>query len=289
MTNYTKWLKQNALAFVLTSAFSSYVLADGVEVAIESSNLSESPVIETALTKQNASKDLVVKESFVAIHTQNAINIDGKADEHIWSQAAWYPMPHDMIGNTPTADDFSGRFKLVWDKDQLYLLAEIIDDVLFDQYPNPLHLYWDDDCLEIFIDEDKSGGNHQFNFNAFAYHIALDNQAVDIGEKTAENPAPFILLNDHIESRWQRDNNDHTKLIWEVAINVFDDRFKVGQNIRPVELSLNKKMGFMLAYCDNDGSNQREHFMGSTNVQAVNGDKNLGYIDASVFSTLTLK
>ena len=34
----------------------------------------------------------------------------------------------------------------------LYLLVEITDDVLFDQHANPLHLYWDDDCIEIFID-----------------------------------------------------------------------------------------------------------------------------------------
>ena len=46
---------------------------------------------------------------------------------------------------------------------------------------------------EIFIDEDNSGGNHQFNFNAFAYHIALDNQAVDIGFEDAPN-GPFLLL-----------------------------------------------------------------------------------------------
>ena len=242
----------------------------------------------------NAEADLEkaasVKESFVAVHTDSAVFIDGKAKESIWSEATWYPMPHDMIGNTPTADDFSGRFKLAWDKGQLYLLAEIVDDVLFDQYPNPLNLYWDDDCLEVFIDEDKSGGNHQFNFNAFAYHVALDNQAVDIGEQTETNKAPFILLNDHVESRWARDAQDHTKITWELAIKVFDDSFKVeNANNKPVALNANKEMGFMLAYCDNDGSKQREHFMGSTNVQAVNGDKNLGYIDASVFSTLTLK
>lgn len=260
MTKYTKSLKKHVLACMFASAF-----------------------ISTAVANDE-------RESFVALNTSNPITIDGKADETVWAQATWYPMDHDMIGNVPTPDDFSGRFKLAWDQGQLYLLAEIVDDVLFDQYPNPLNLYWDDDCLEIFIDEDKSGGNHQFNFNAFAYHIALDNQAVDIGEQTATNTEPFILLNDHIESRWTRDANDHTKITWEVAIKIFDDSFKVDDiSAKPVSLQANKEMGFMLAYCDNDGSKQREHFMGSTTIQAVNGDKNLGYIDASVFSTLILK
>ena len=47
-------------------------------------------------------------------------------------------------------------------------------------------------------------------------------------------------------------------------------------------------MGFMLAYCDNDGSPEREHFVGSHEITPVNGDKNLGFIDASVFGKITL-
>jgi hypothetical protein len=45
----------------------------------------------------------------------------------------------------------------------------------------------------------------------------------------------------------------------------------------------------MLAYCDNDGSKEREHFISSNDIEAVNGNKNLGYITADVFQTLTLK
>jgi hypothetical protein len=47
-------------------------------------------------------------------------------------------------------------------------------------------------------------------------------------------------------------------------------------------------MGFMLAYCDNDNSPEREHFMGSHEVEAINGDKNRGYIDADVFGEIRL-
>jgi len=47
-------------------------------------------------------------------------------------------------------------------------------------------------------------------------------------------------------------------------------------------------MSFMLAYCDNDGSDEREHFIGSHDIEPVNGDKNLCYIDASVFGSIRL-
>ena len=111
-----------------------------------------------------------------AINTKELITINGIADESSWDKAKWYPLNQHILGKLPTKDDFSGRFKLMWNDKKLFLLAEITDDILFDQHSDPKHFYWDDDCLEVFIDEDKSGGNHQFNYNAFAYHIALDNR-----------------------------------------------------------------------------------------------------------------
>jgi hypothetical protein len=78
-------------------------------------------------------------------------------------------------------------------------------------------------------------------------------------------------------------------ITWEVAIKVFDDSFdETKTSNTPVTLTANKVMGFMLAYCDNDGSQHRENFIGSHPIEPVNGDKNLGYIDASVFDRLRL-
>ena len=221
----------------------------------------------------------------------SAIIVDGKNDDESWNLATWQPLNQLILGQKPTAEDFSGQFKILWDTKKLYLLVEITDDVLFDQHADPLHLYWDDDCLEVFIDEDASGGNHQFSFNAFAYHIALDNQVVDMGPNNEDGSPNFVLLNDHINSVWRRSDQKPNKVIWEVAINVYDDTFSLEsnkQNQKPVNLALGKKLGFMLAYCDNDGSIERESFIGSIDIKAINGSKNLGYITADVFQTLRL-
>ena len=216
------------------------------------------------------------------------ITIDGKELEQSWADAEWRNMDKHIVGELPDKDDFSGRYKLLWDEQHLYLLAEITDDVLFDRYADPLLRYWDDDCLEVFIDEDASGGNHQFDYNAFAYHIALDNQAVDIGGQLEDGSPEYVLLNDHVDSQWQRQAHEPHTVLWEVAIRIFDDGFHPDKLNQPVSLTAEKKMGFMLAYCDNDGSDGREHFMGSHEIEPVNGDKNLGYIDASVFGSIRL-
>jgi hypothetical protein len=52
-------------------------------------------------------------------------------------------------------------------------------------------------------------------------------------------------------------------------------------------LNSSKKMGFALAYCDNDYSQERENFMGS--VQVKGQDKNRGWIDAGIFGLLSLQ
>ncbi|WP_334313288.1 sugar-binding protein [Psychrosphaera algicola] len=185
-----------------------------------------------AATYLTAANDAVTP-SFVAHHIDTAIVIDGELDKQ-WDKATWHNLDQPILGGMPDKSDFNGRFKLLWDKDALYLVAEFEDDVLIDKIADPLEFYWDDDTLEVFLDEDASGGEHQFNYNAFAYHVALDNQAVDIGEKDSSGKTPFLTLNDHIKSRWMRHQNG--KVIWEMAISVYDDSFKPNIGKQPVTL-----------------------------------------------------
>jgi len=204
--------------------------------------------------------------------------IDGIANEPVWNTSTWHPLDQLWLGEDYTAKDFQGRYKLTWTNDALYLLAEIKDDKLIDTNVDPLKAWWNDDCLEIFIDEDNSGGNHQFSHNAFAYHIALDGNVVDMStEKKGK------LYNSHIESK--RITNGNTS-IWEVKISLFNNNYKDDVKNSSVKLQINKNVGFALAYCDNDASKTRENFIGSIAVEGEN--KNRGWIDANIFGTLLL-
>lgn len=215
-------------------------------------------------------------------YTQSPIKIDGVTDK-AWQQAKWHAMPYLMDGVLPEQTDFKGKYRLLWDENFLYLQAVIVDDVLIDTYADPLKQYWDDDALEVFIDSDASGGDHQFNHSAFAYHIGLDNQAADIGSD--KNPH---LYNEHLISNWKRDPKSPNNIIWEVAIRLYANDYKQGSDNKPLTLTTDKVIGFMLAYCDNDGSEVREHFMGSHEIEPVNGSRNLGFINADVFGKITL-
>jgi hypothetical protein len=219
------------------------------------------------------------RSEYLAPKADHELTIDGIADEAIWQQARWQELTQRWLGPEYTADDFEGRYKVVWTSDKLYILGEFTDDILIDTHRDPLVQYWDDDCLEIFLDEDFSGGDHQFNHNAFAYHMSLDNQAIDIGtDEQARN------YSHHVESRWKQHGD---KIVWELAIDIYTDAYVDGSDKnKPITLTAGKVMGLMVAYCDNDGSELRENFIGSELV--AEGPKDRGWIDAGLFGALVL-
>jgi hypothetical protein len=205
--------------------------------------------------------------------------VDGVADERIWEKPQWQNLTHRWLGPEYTPDDFQGRYKVVWSGNKLYMLAEFVDDVLYDGHRDPLVQYWNDDALEIFVDENFSGGDHQFNHNAFAYHVALDNQSIDVG--TDRQPHNY---SSHVDSVWKQHSD---RLIWEVAIDLYPDTYRDDADDNTlVKLHAGKIIGLMVAYCDNDGSEQRENFVGSE--FAPGEDKNRGWIDAGLFGKLLL-
>ncbi len=211
-------------------------------------------------------------------HSLKTPIIDGVAEASVWENQPWHPINQRWLGDVYTASDFSGRYKLIWDADALLLLAEITDNKLRDVFKDPLKNWWDEDCLEIFVDEDNSGGNHQYNNNAFAYHVDLKGNVVDVDE--TKNG---ILYNSHVISARKTTGNT---MVWKTKVLLYDDNFSNHKKDKPVKLNVGKRIGFALAYCDNDDSEHRENFIGSIYVEGE--DKDRGWKDASIFSTLIL-
>jgi hypothetical protein len=220
----------------------------------------------------------VSQPDLIAAKTTVPITIDGIANEAIWANTPSYPIDQAWLFSLPLPSDFTGSYKLAWDQDYLYLMAEITDDMLSDDQPDPLRGWWDDDCVEIFIDENRSKGEHEYNYNAFAYHVSIYGQVVDWTSLYVGS-----LFNDHITSRIQTVG---TKTIWECRIKIYADTFVYRGLNTPVTLTAGKIMGFSVAYCDNDAGTTREGFIGSGAVPGTN--KNVGYLTADYFQQLTL-
>lgn len=214
---------------------------------------------------------------FKAHQSKSPVNIDGCSKDQVWSSADWYSMNYLWMGNPIDSTDYNGRFKLAWDSNFLYVLVEVIDDTLNPTLENGIENYWKGDYVEVFIDEDKSGGNHQFNHQAFAYHVSTEGHAID--KNTLQNT---VFFDDHVEVVRTQEGNTH---LWEMAITLFDKDFNENTTSNsPVKLVAQKNIGFSIAYGDNDGNNSRENFMGSKNTHGNNNDD--GYINSNVFGNV---
>ncbi|MCK5138149.1 MAG: DUF362 domain-containing protein, partial [Bacteroidales bacterium] len=215
--------------------------------------------------------------------------IDGLEDDDCWKTTSWLPIDQMWITwGEPLLpfDDFKGEFKVMWSSvtDKLYFLVRTRDDVFVDGYSWPQGNYPDYDILEIFIDEDHSGGDHVFDTesslaaNAFSYHIAIDEPedgsttgsfvVCDIagtswGDRTIPDYAghfPELVLS--------KEGRNH---IWEFSLNVHNDSYDHTNSAASlVELSTGKIMGLSMAYCDNDNPDEdplsRDNFIASVYV-----------------------
>lgn len=222
----------------------------------------------------------VYPDSFEAVAADN-YTIDGMSDEAYWDEAIWYDLQYVWLpyGTTVSTSDFTGRVKLAWTSNRLLVFAEINDNIFSDDHTNATDQYWEDDCLEVFVDEDKSGGDHQNNYNAFAYHVSMFYDVVDLN--LSGSP---MLYNDHIDVEIRNVGTTH---YWEMAIKLFDDSYNQSGSNTPISLEGDKEMGFSMAYCDNDETNGRENFIGLVNLSSA--DQNRAWQNADVFGTLTLK
>ncbi|WP_018342574.1 PQQ-dependent sugar dehydrogenase [Cytophaga aurantiaca] len=217
--------------------------------------------------------------NYQAVRAQTAPVIDGNSNDACWTNATWYDVSYLWLGAQPSAADFTGKFKVSWTANKLYIIAEITDDVLFDNYSNPTSNYWEDDTWEIFLDENHSGGEHENNYNAWAYHISTLGDIVDSDLGTAR------LFNSHATVSRTKSG---TKYTWEAAFDVYTDAYVYanGTSNPKAILTAGKILGFAMAYCDNDGGTTRESFIGSENVPGTN--KNIAYQNADVFGNLQL-
>jgi len=222
------------------------------------------------------------QDTLYAYRTPTPVVIDGNAADNCWSEADWHPISVVWLPTYNAAmkeGDFSGRFKLAWDSLYLYILVEIVDDSLSDDHSNPFDNYWNDDCVEIFIDENRSKGNHLQNYNAFAYHVSVYYDAIDGGTGSSIN----CKDNMHVVM----DTIAEKTYLWEFALKIYDDSFKPNNpEASRVYNYARKLMGFSLAYCDNDEKRERENFIGSTFMPSNRSNDN--YITADYMGTLLL-
>jgi hypothetical protein len=224
--------------------------------------------------------------------------IDGIADDACWADAKWQAIDQVWIpwGTPPDPSDFTGKYKVAWSSEQnlLYFIVEINDDVVSDSYVNGMSsAIYNFDMIEVFIDEDKSGGYHVFDGtandetslgtnaeNAFAYHIfakippsgqSSHSYCVEdiAGTSWASNTNPDY--SDHFPEFITRHQGNVTT--YEFSLIVYNDTYSpINKTASRATLTAGKIMGLSLAANDDDqpeidpAETQRDNMIGSVAV-----------------------
>lgn len=108
--------------------------------------------------------------------------IDGVLDD-VWSEAIAYPIDHNYTGTIDDADDCSATWRALWDDDNLYVMAEVTDNMLQNSGPNA-DKFWVHDCFEIFFDmlNEKNGvaTDHEPDDDKYQYRFiyGLDDEPI---------------------------------------------------------------------------------------------------------------
>ena len=261
----------------------------------------------------------IIDETFMAaINTDKAITFDGLGNDTLWQDLNWYYIDQVWMPYRAnlTANDFSGRYKVAWSDTEnvIYFLAETTDDVFVDGYvynidPSSGGGYYNYDILEIFIDEDKSGGMHIFDDgssnaeNAFSYHIVIE-EPEDDGTVTDLVVCDIAGTNWGYPAQWTPDYASHFEdfivrrkgntLTWEFSLKLYNDTYDdTSPEDSRATLSDGKQIGLSLAYCDNDDLDedppQRDNFIGSDVGPDGNPTEyNDHWMNADVYGTLKL-
>ena len=195
--------------------------------------------------------------------------------------AEWRSIENRWLGPEYSAEDFQGRYKVVWTEERIYLLGEFVDDVLYDAPSQPAY-----SILGRTIAGRSSSTKTTPVANTSSITTRLrttyrwTTMAIDIG--TDRNPARLHPITSRADGSSSQGKAD----LGSVHRPVRRRLCRGGDNNRPVTLAAGKVIGLMLAYNDNDGSELRENFIGSETVPS--GPTDRGWIDASLFGALVL-
>jgi len=98
--------------------------------------------------------------SYIIYETPDSIFIDGEANETSWRNSPWSSNFTDIEGSLKPKPSLQTRFKMLWDKNNLYVYAELEEPHLWATKTIHDEIVYHDNDFEIFIDPD--GDTHQY-------------------------------------------------------------------------------------------------------------------------------
>ncbi len=157
------------------------------------------------------------------VKAETAPVIDGDASD--WDSYEAHAIAYDADGAGSSATDFSGYWKATWSDTELYLMAEINDDSLYNEGGNP---FWNHDAINFFIGvngRNGLGASNDSHKNMYNYWWG-EGDANSIGSVDPESTPTAV-------SKWDKADGSGYIIEWsisfdELKLDSFDIDFKDG-------------------------------------------------------------
>lgn len=189
----------------------------------------------------------------IAPYAEKKPTIDGVLDTNEWAyDASMYADSGSQIKKITGwggENDLSGKSAVMWDEENMYMYAEITDDIFSNQYP--LSQHWNGDSMQVGVFYGSEGfialGQSGTKFNEFGLALSSIDGAGAYRTMSQDGNQPSGIISDSQVAV----TRNGIKTIYEAKIPW---KSLLGEGIVPTE---NNVMGFSFLINDNDGSDRR--------------------------------
>lgn len=109
----------------------------------------------------------MVPRAYSCVRATKPIQIDGKLDDVAWQQAPWTEEFVDIEGSVKPKPKFRTRARMLWDDQNFYIAAEIIEPHVWGTIRERDAVIFQDPDFEVFIDPDADSHQYyEFEMNA---------------------------------------------------------------------------------------------------------------------------
>ena len=129
--------------------------------------------------------------NYVVYQTISKIEVDGKMNEPSWENASWTADFRDIEGDKMPKPLHQTRVKMLWDHENLYILAELEEPHIWAYYEKHDMIVFHENDFEIFIDPNGDSQNY------FEIEINAQNTIFDLfmPQPYRDGGVPFIAWN----------------------------------------------------------------------------------------------
>lgn len=109
----------------------------------------------------------MVPRAYSCVRASTPIRVDGRLDDAAWQQAPWTEEFVDIEGNVKPKPRFRTRARMLWDDDNFYIAAELMEPHVWGTIRERDAVIFQDPDFEVFIDPDADSHEYyEFEMNA---------------------------------------------------------------------------------------------------------------------------